>query len=153
MDYENKIENKNDFYLKLRNSISNWLNKNRKSNISEFILLAPDLFYFFWKILNEKNLHIDYKIKIGLYLSYFISPIDIIPEGIIGPTGFIDDVYIGLKLLNEILNNVPYEIIEKHWPGDINILNNISEIIMKINNVIDSKKIKLIKNFLIKLKI
>ncbi|WP_159429495.1 YkvA family protein [Marinitoga hydrogenitolerans] len=64
-----------------------------------------------------------------LILSYIILPLDIIPEALLGPIGYIDDLYIGLYFLNIILNELPKEKIYAYWKGDIKTLNNISEII------------------------
>lgn len=139
-NYENKVEMESDsFYKKLRNKIKKWAGKNKDNKILEYILLAPDLFYFFLTVLKDKDVHVDYKLKITAYLAYFISPIDIMPEMVLGPAGYLDDVLMGLLFLRTLLKELPYEYVEEKWPGDKEVLKNVSVMIDNIQTVIDSK--------------
>ena len=58
------------------------------------------------------------KQKVGAAIAYFISPVDLIPEGLVGPAGYIDDVALAAYVLNSILNSVGPEVLEDHWAGD-----------------------------------
>ncbi|AEX84865.1 hypothetical protein Marpi_0421 [Marinitoga piezophila KA3] len=138
--YENKVEIESDsFYKKLRNKIKKWAGKNKDNKILEYILLAPDLFYFFLTVLKDKDVYVDYKLKITGYLAYFISPIDIMPEMVLGPAGYLDDVLMGLLFLRTLLKELPYEYVEEKWPGDKEVLKNVSVMIDNIQAIIDSK--------------
>ncbi|NUU95103.1 hypothetical protein XO10_02180 [Marinitoga sp. 1135] len=138
--YENKVEiESGSFYKKLRNKIKKWAGKNKDNKILEYILLAPDLFYFFLTVLKDKDVYVDYKLKITGYLAYFISPIDIMPEMVLGPAGYLDDVLMGLLFLRTLLKELPYEYVEEKWPGDKEVLKNVSVMIDNIQAIIDSK--------------
>ncbi|APT75371.1 hypothetical protein LN42_02450 [Marinitoga sp. 1137] len=138
--YENKVEiESGSFYKKLRNKIKKWAGKNKDNKILEYILLAPDLFYFFLTVLKDKDVYVDYKLKITGYLAYFISPIDIMPEMVLGPAGYLDDVLMGLLFLRTLLKELPYEYVEEKWPGDKEVLKNVSVMIDNIQTIIDSK--------------
>ena len=65
-----------------------------------------------------KDRRVPKKIKYILYgyLVYFISPLDIIPDFI--PTGYMDDTFIGLLVIEYILKNLDEKIIIKNWEGD-----------------------------------
>ena len=146
--YENKVEiESGSFYKKLRNKIKKWAGKNKDNKILEYILLAPDLFYFFLTVLKDKDVHVDYKLKITAYLAYFISPIDIMPEMVLGPAGYLDDVLMGLLFLRTLLKELPYEYVEEKWPGDKEVLKNVSVMIDNIQTVIDSKVFRSVMSY------
>jgi len=83
-----------DFYQKLRNEVKQWVNKNvdKDNKWSDYILLAPDIFHLICKLSVDKNVPASKKIKLVGAIAYFISPIDLMPEGLIGPIGYLDDV-------------------------------------------------------------
>ena len=59
-------------------------------------------------ILNEKVLSAEYRLKICAALGYFVAPLDVIPESITGPDGFIDDFFVCCYVLEEITNEFGY---------------------------------------------
>ena len=120
-----------DFYQKLRTIIRKWEHKpdSKKNKWIEYILLAPDLFHLLTKLLMDKAVNIEYKAKISLVILYFISPIDLIPEAIIGPAGYIDDIALAAYLIHIMVNNIKPEVIHKHWAGEGNILNTVQNIV------------------------
>lgn len=120
-----------DFYQKLRTIIRKWEKKTegRKNKWFEYILLAPDLFHLLTKLLVDKAVGIEHKTKISLVILYFISPIDLIPEAIIGPAGYIDDIALAAYLIHIMVNKISPEIIHKHWAGEGNILTAVQNIV------------------------
>ena len=65
---------------------------------------------------------------------YFITPVDILPEGLIGPGGFIDDIIVATFVVNMLLNKFSSEMIEEHWAGDDKLLN----VLQKVSETSDS---------------
>ncbi|KLO21727.1 hypothetical protein X275_08340 [Marinitoga sp. 1197] len=146
------IKGKEKFYEKLKKIINQWYEKDGKNNkFKEYLLILPNLFYLFINLMKDNEVDLKYKTKIMLVLSYIISPLDIIPESIIGPIGYLDDLYIGLYLLNILLNELPKEKIYEHWRGDKNTLKNVSEIIEILKNNYDKKVMGKISNLISKI--
>ncbi|GAB6190199.1 hypothetical protein JCM30566_19420 [Marinitoga arctica] len=146
------VEEKEKFYVKLKKIITQWAKKEGKDNkFKEYLLLLPNLFYLFINLMKDKEIDIKYKGKIMLILSYIILPLDIIPEALIGPIGYIDDLYIGLYFLSILLNELPKEKIYAYWKGDIKTLNNISEIIEFLKNNYEKLNIKSISKLISKI--
>jgi len=56
--------------------------------------------------------------KMGGAIAYFISPIDVVPEGLVGPVGDVDDVALAAYVLNSDFNSVGTEVLQEHWAGD-----------------------------------
>ncbi len=58
------------------------------------------------------------KLNLVTAIAYFISPIDILPEAILGPIGYLDDLGIAAYVLNDLLNTVDPKIVRRNWVGD-----------------------------------
>jgi len=111
------------FYKKLRSKIRDWLNNGgASSRWSEYIMLAPDLFHLLIKLTADPRTPIKEKAKLAALLFYFISPIDLIPEVIFGPVGFLDDLLISAWVLSGMINNTDPAIVRKYWAGDGDLL-------------------------------
>lgn len=67
-------------------------------------------------LIKDKRVPKHIKHVLYAYLVYFISPIDIIPDFI--PTGYMDDLFIGLVTLSYVLKNLDEKIVLKNWEGD-----------------------------------
>jgi len=139
-----------DFYQELRKKINNWLNKKgaRKSKYAGYIMLAPDLFHLLVKLSLDKNVPKKEKAKLAIAIAYFISPIDLIPEALIGPLGLLDDISLAAYVLNSIINKTNPEIIKKHWAGDKDLLELIKEILKNADDMLGSGLWKKIKNLI-----
>jgi len=137
-----------DFYQKLRNEVKQWVNKNvdKDNKWSDYILLAPDIFHLICKLSVDKNVPASKKIKLVGAIAYFISPIDLMPEGLIGPIGYLDDVALAAFVLNDLLNETDPQIIRKHWAGEQDILDLIKTIIANADKMIGGNLWKKIKS-------
>jgi uncharacterized membrane protein YkvA (DUF1232 family) len=143
-------ENNLDFYHSLRNRIVEWANtkEGRNSKWAEYILIVPDLFYLLCKLTLDPEVPIKSKAKLGIAIAYFVSPVDIIPEAILGPLGFTDDVVISAMVLNTLINETDPELILKHWAGEEDILLLVKRIIEVADQMIGKGVLSKIKTML-----
>jgi uncharacterized membrane protein YkvA (DUF1232 family)/Pyruvate/2-oxoacid:ferredoxin oxidoreductase delta subunit len=145
---EEDMENyKKDFYQKLRNNISKWTKteKGQKHKWTQYLLAAPDLFHVLCKSILDKHVPLYEKTKLALVVAYFVSPLDLIPEMIMGPAAYIDDVALVAYAINILVNNIDPQIITRHWAGDEDLLKTVSQISADTEMMIMSgmwKKIK-----------
>jgi len=65
-----------------------------------------------------------------------MSPIDFLPEEIIGPAGYLDDISVAAYILNKLINDVDPKIIQKHWAGDRDVLLLIKSIIANADEML-----------------
>jgi uncharacterized membrane protein YkvA (DUF1232 family) len=140
----------NDFYQKLRWRLKEWIEKEKGGlyKWSKWLLLAPDLFHLLVRLMADPDVPMKEKTKVVIVIAYFISPIDFLPEVILGPTGFLDDVVLSAYALNGIVNNVDIRIVQKHWAGDGNILEIIQKILSLADRMLGSGLYKRIRNLL-----
>jgi len=142
-------EEHSDFYKKLRRKIQRWLDENGVENkYAAYLLLAPDFFYLLVKLVQDERVPGKEKVKLLAVIGYFISPVDLMPELILGPIGFIDDVALAAFALNGMINRVESGIVHENWPGDGDVLEEIQNVIQKADEMIGSGLIKKIKKYL-----
>jgi len=138
-----------DFYQKLRKKIRNWIQtEDGKSNKwSEYLMAAPDLFHLLCKLSIDKEVPVKEKTKLVAAITYFISPVDLVPELILGPIGYVDDIALSAYVLNSLINKTNSEIVKKHWAGDKDILTLISKTLEISDEMVGGKWKKIIKKF------
>ena len=129
-----------DFYRRLRKQIRDWLDSETGKNNqwSEYLLAAPDLFYLLWKLSIDPDVPARDKAKLAGALAYFISPIDLIPEAVVGPVGFVDDIALAAYVLNGIVNHTDPEVLRRHWVGESDVLDTIRHILAAADRMVGS---------------
>lgn len=133
-------QEENDFYKKMRVKINAWLETyaGKNNQWSEYILLAPDLFHLLTKLSIDKDVPQSKKLKLYAAIAYFISPIDLLPEAILGPIGFLDDIALAAYVLNDIINNIDPKIVLRNWAGEKDLLSTVKTILTNSNNFLGS---------------
>ena len=155
-------EEQQDFYIKLRSKITDYVESKsgKAGKFTPYLLFAPDLFHLLVKSMFDERLDAKSKTLVGSGILYFITPLDVLPEGLVGPGGFIDDIIVATFVVNMLLNKFKPEVIEEHWAGDdklLNVLKSISEtsdsLLGKLPTrsllgrfIMTSKKDRLVKN-------
>ncbi|MBL7178083.1 MAG: DUF1232 domain-containing protein [Desulfobacteraceae bacterium] len=139
-----------DFYQKLRSKTRDWLNtkEGKSSKWSEYLMFAPDLFHLLCKLSIDKDVPVREKAKLAAAIAYFVSPIDLIPEAIVGPLGYLDDIAIAAYVLNSIINNTSPEVVKKYWAGEKDALETISQILKVADKNLGSGVWKKLKNLI-----
>jgi len=127
-----------DFYRDLRKKFTDWVqtDEGKKSEWAEYLMLVPDFFYLLTKLVLDSRVPAAAKAKLAGVIVYFIMPIDIIPEALIGPLGFLDDLALTAYVLNQILKQTDRAILEEHWTGEGELLEKIREVIDKADQMI-----------------
>ena len=126
-----------DFYLKLRKKITSFLEK-KNSPYADLLLLAPDLFHLLVKLSLDKRVPSKEKAKFVGVIAYFISPIDLLPELLLGPIGYLDDIALTAYVLNNYINKTDAQIVRELWAGDQDILSSIKNVLAVADKAIGS---------------
>ncbi len=147
---EFESEKESNFYKKLRTKVNNFLKDKagEEKPYADYILLAPDLFYLLYKLSTDSRVPGKYRLQLIGSIAYFIMPLDLIPETLVGPVGFIDDIVLACYVLNNLLNDVDGEIIQGHWPGEEDILKQIKNVLDMADEWIGEKRFLRIRNWL-----
>ncbi len=126
-----------DFYQQLRARFKTWVETDEGKNykFAEYLLAAPDLFHLMCKLALDKRVSVKHKAMLGGAVAYFISPVDLIPEAILGPLGYVDDVGLAAYVVKIIVDENPEPVLE-HWAGDADILKLVQKILDAANQMI-----------------
>jgi uncharacterized membrane protein YkvA (DUF1232 family) len=124
------------FYHKLRRTIKIWAGgeKSRGNQYADLILTGPDLFMLLTRLAQDDRVSQANKAKLAGAVAYFINPLDLIPEAILGPMGLIDDIALSGLVLHSVLESTDPTIVREHWDGAADIL----DLIRKILTVTDT---------------
>ena len=136
-----------DFYQSFRKKMKWWeKSEDGKTNkYVEILMFGPDLFHLLCKLVVDDNVSVTDKAKLGAAIAYFISPVDFVPEALMGPVGYVDDIAVAAFVLNSIINNTNPEIVKKHWAGEQDVLEVIKKIISIADNMVGSGIMKKIR--------
>jgi len=128
------------FYDKVRQNIRGYLEKKGSlaGKSGEYLLLVPDMFMLLWRLINDGRVNSKNKVMLGSGLAYYLFPLDIMPEGFLGPIGYIDDLVFGVYLLNKMLTDTDPEILREHWSGSDDILATIQNVLNAADNLVGS---------------
>jgi uncharacterized membrane protein YkvA (DUF1232 family) len=89
------------------------------------------------------------KAKFAGVIAYFFSPIDVLPEALIGPLGYLDDLVLTCYVLNLYINQAEEAnkaVVKELWPGDQDVLNTIQSVLQKADEWIGSGLMNKLKN-------
>lgn len=95
---------------------------------SEYLLAVPDVLHLLTKLLMDEAVPIPEKLKLVTALVYFISPIDLVPDFIVGAGGVFDDIALAAYVINSIIRKTSPEVVQRHWAGDAAVLEQVTQL-------------------------
>jgi uncharacterized membrane protein YkvA (DUF1232 family) len=129
------------FYRRLRDRVKRWAQRRDiPQQRLEYLLAAPDLFVLLSRLAVDERVPIRTKAKVAAGIAYFLTPLDMIPD-FLGPPGFLDDVIVAAWILNTVivqLNQLDPSILEEHWEGEQGILERVTQIVDRAEEVLGS---------------
>lgn len=136
------------FYDRLRGRIDGYLARKGSAagRAGQFLLFVPDVFMLLWRLVNDPRVTGSNKVLLGTGIAYYIFPLDIIPEALIGPVGFLDDLVFGAFILNRILNDTDEEVLREHWSGRGDVLEMIRRVLAAADSLTTSKFVNRVRN-------
>ncbi|MFE8072574.1 DUF1232 domain-containing protein [Marinobacteraceae bacterium S3BR75-40.1] len=139
-----------DFYKKLRAKIRKWAESSdgKTNKWAEYIMAAPDLFHLLCKLAIDRDVPAKEKAKLAGAIAYFVSPVDLMPEMLLGPAGLLDDIALAAYVLNGVINRTSPEIVRRHWAGEGDVIELIQHILEVADEMLGSGLVKKLKGFL-----
>jgi uncharacterized membrane protein YkvA (DUF1232 family) len=108
------------FYDRLRLRVLETVER-RGGRLSEDVvialLLVPDVFILLVRLAFDREVPRRARLLIGGALAYFISPFDLLPEAILGPIGYLDDLVVAVAVLTQVFTGDLEPYARKHWTG------------------------------------
>lgn len=136
-----KLRKAGDFYEKIREKITRWVQEKggeKGRRVAEILLLAPDLFMLLLRLLQDSRTPAGQKLLIGVAIAYFFSPVDFMPEGLVGPVGFLDDIVLAVHIINQILNS-DRQVVLENWSGRGDLLSALQHVAAEAEDLLGRK--------------
>ena len=98
------------------NSVPADPNERMSSTVREAIWLLPNVAKLLGRIVRDRRVPVRSKAFAAATLIYVISPIDLIPDFIIG-FGKLDDLILSAVAIQHLIESAGPEIVAEHWDG------------------------------------
>ncbi len=81
------------------------------------LLLVPDVFMLLVRLALDREVPAATRALIGGALAYFILPLDLFPEGVLGPGGYVEDLVLAVGVLATALGGEVESRARLYWSG------------------------------------
>jgi uncharacterized membrane protein YkvA (DUF1232 family) len=87
------------------------------SDLRDLALALPDLAVLVLRLLRDARVRPGDKVVAMLGVAYVLSPVDLLPEFLLGPLGLVDDVLVLAATVSRLVNRVHPDVVRAHWSG------------------------------------
>ena len=135
------------FYDRIRTRIQKFVDQRGSviGKAADFLLLVPDVFILLWRLLRDSRVSGKNKVLLGSAVAYYIFPFDLIPEAIVGPIGYLDDLIFGVYVLNRMMIDTDAKVLRDHWSGSGDVLQTIQRVMSAADELVSKQVIARIK--------
>ena len=127
-----------DFYDTLIENLESY-----NGEYASFIDCGPNLFKLLCDLLDH-DIKKEIRLEICGAIAYYVVPMDVIPEQIYGPYGYIDDIFISVYVLKKIAEKYSYDLLQEVWENDNDIEAVIDDCYEKSFDVLEDEQIEAI---------
>ena len=99
------------------------------AGLRDLLLFLPDMVVLLVRLTRDPRVPVGVKAVAMLGIGYSLSPIDLLPEFLFGPIGFLDDLLIAAAAISYILNHVHPDLVRAHWPGPGDVLDVVKRVL------------------------
>ena len=90
--------------------------RSRQDVAIEGVMLLPNVVKLLTRLMRDSRVSMRRKAFIGAVLIYVISPIDLIPDFVIG-IGRLDDLVLVSLAVDHLMSGTDEEVVREHWDG------------------------------------
>jgi uncharacterized membrane protein YkvA (DUF1232 family) len=130
-----------DFYRRLRGRLENWLRskEGKAYRFADYLLLLPDFVHLVIRLALDRRVPMELRTQTAAVLAYVMLPFDLVPEAMIGPIGFGDDLLLAALMVQRLLSAVPQEVVLEYWTGPKGLMQTIRTILDAAEEMVGSK--------------
>lgn len=93
-----------------------------RAGVRDLLLFLPDLIVLLVRLAQDSRVPVGAKAVALFGVGYALSPIDLLPEILFGPLGFVDDLIVVAAAVSRVINHVHPDLVRAHWPGHGDVL-------------------------------
>ncbi|HYM62452.1 MAG TPA: YkvA family protein [Thermoanaerobaculia bacterium] len=135
------------YYHRIRASIQAYVGK--KSHAAEkpaqYLLLVPDVFILLWRLTVDSRVSAANKALLAGAIAYYILPFDLLPEAILGPIGYLDDLIVGVYTLNKVVADTNPDILREHWSGSEDVFGMLRRVLAAADSLLGRDFLRKVK--------
>jgi uncharacterized membrane protein YkvA (DUF1232 family) len=109
-----------------------------QTRLKELVLLLPNMAKLVARLARDPRVPARTKATLVLVAGYLLSPIDLVPSFVPG-LGQLDDLVIAALALNQLLNEVPAEVVREHWDGEPDVLEVVQEVLRQGTSLVPAR--------------
>ena len=139
------------FYDRVRGTIHDYVERKGGGALgktAEFLLLVPDVFILLWRLSKDARVEGKNKVLLLSAIAYYIFPLDIMPEALLGPIGYLDDLVFGVYVLNRIVKDTDASVLRQHWSGSTDVLESIQKVLNAADQLVGTEFLGRIKKMM-----
>lgn len=103
------------------------------------LLLVPDVFILLVRLALDREVPSSARMLIGGALAYFVLPMDLLPEALVGVGGFVDDLVIATAVLSQAFSGELEPYARKHWSGSEDLRVVLRDVSYAAENLLGAK--------------
>lgn len=92
------------------------------------LLLVPDVFILLVRLSLDREVPTSARTMIGGALAYFILPVDLFPEAVVGGVGYLDDLVLATAVLAHAFGGDLEPYARRHWSGPEDVRKVIADV-------------------------
>jgi uncharacterized membrane protein YkvA (DUF1232 family) len=110
----------------------------------DLIYQAPALYRLLVGLLDDPRLPFSHRKLVIAAIAYFILPVDVIPEELEGPYGYIDDIFFCAWVAQQIMADVGEAIVIENWDGEGHVVPLIQDLLSREEELLGDLKQKIL---------
>lgn len=95
----------------------------------EALLLVPDVFILLVRLLLDRSVPKETRMAVGGALAYFLLPVDLLPEVLVGGVGYVDDLVLAVAVLAQVFGRELEPYAERYWSGSKQLRTVIADVL------------------------
>ncbi len=88
-----------------------------RSGLRDLLLLLPDLVVLLARLARDPRVPLGSKLVALAGVAYVLSPLELLPELLLGPIGLLDDLLVVAAALSRLLKGTHPDLLRSHWSG------------------------------------
>jgi uncharacterized membrane protein YkvA (DUF1232 family) len=102
----------------------------------DLIYQTPALFRLLTHLLDDPRLPSRYRPLVLAAIAYFILPVDVIPEELEGPYGYVDDIWLCALVAEKLRSELGDDVLIANWDGEAPITPLIQDILQSQDDLL-----------------
>ena len=130
----------------LSNKAAKDAEKQKEPMLKQLLMFLPRMVKFLVAVARSPNVSTGWKAQCVFVIAYVFSPCDLIPD-FIPILGLLDDLYLVLLTVDQLLNHLPEDVFEKCWTWDRKVLDTVRKTLDDVSNWLPNATWRILETF------